>query len=197
MIRSMENRLSPSLFIAEDDEASRGLYSEKFRAEGFLVREASNGSEAWRQLQNSSAPDILFTGIGMPELNGFELIEKVRNDPKFEHTGIFVFSHHGRPEDRARATEIGVDEFVVSGYTPPAEIVLRAKSYLVTRASYRLEINPQERDAPRLISEFRLPRGLLCPRCGSPMLLSLQPDPLRPKQMFSGYFLCPVCDARH
>jgi DNA-binding response OmpR family regulator len=65
------------ILLVEDEEAVRSLLKEVLEYEGYEVKEASNGEEALRWYAQSSA-DLVLTDIVMPDMEGIEMIMKIR-----------------------------------------------------------------------------------------------------------------------
>jgi len=136
-----------------DDEASLAkIYSETFQAEGFEVRRFADGAEAWEEFQKGFFPDLLFTGILMPRMTGFQLIEKLQADQKLKDITTVIFSHRGRPEDRVTARKLGVDDFVVQGTLPLVEIVRHIKLLLkLEKKIYKIGLDAGSPDGMSLV----------------------------------------------
>src|SRR3989344_5882863 len=96
-----------NILVVDDDFQQRDLYIEFLRSKGFVVTGANDGQDAWEKIQKQK-PDLVFTGIAMPRMTGFELIEKLRATPATASLPIIVFSHLGREEDKKRAKALGV-----------------------------------------------------------------------------------------
>jgi YesN/AraC family two-component response regulator len=72
----------PKILLVEDEEAVRSMLKAVLEDEGYHVQEASNGKEAL-QSHASSSPDLILTDIVMPDIEGIEMIMKLRkSDPK-------------------------------------------------------------------------------------------------------------------
>lgn len=117
------------ILVVDDDFQQRDLYFELFRANGFDVTAAVDGQDAWEKTQ-VQRPDLLFTGIMMPRMTGFELIEKLRANPSTASIPVIVFSHLGRDEDRKRAQKLPMVDFKVKGYDSITQILSTVKKIL-------------------------------------------------------------------
>ena len=125
----MEQLRQQHILFVDDDEDLRATLAETLRAKGFIVTEKANGEEAMRWLATNRA-DAILTGILMPRMGGFDLIERLKADPERRDIPAFVFSHLGRPEDRARAEKIGVKDFFVYGFIAPGEVAATIARFL-------------------------------------------------------------------
>lgn len=118
----------PSIAVIDDDDQRRMIFAEKFRTEGFLVIEALNGKEGLEIIQRFR-PNLVFTGILMPEIDGFTMIELLRENSELRNTPVMVNSHLGREEDRKRAEALGAT-FIFYGVTPVNDVVAKARALL-------------------------------------------------------------------
>lgn len=85
-----------------------------------VVGEASNGKEAL-ELARRYKPDIVLTDIVMPEMNGLDFIEKIKNELPF--TKFIIFSCHDNVEFYKKAIKLGVSEYIQKSSVSPQEIL--------------------------------------------------------------------------
>ncbi|MBD2578030.1 ATP-binding protein [Oscillatoria sp. FACHB-1406] len=78
---------------------------------GFIVRTALNGREGWEKMRQER-PDLVITDIVMPVMNGFELLERVRQDPDLESLKVLVSSASVSEIDRQKSLNAGGDDFL-------------------------------------------------------------------------------------
>lgn len=156
------------IIVIDDDDEMRGLYAEVFRGNGFNVREAKDGLEGLEMI-NQEKPDIIFTGIIMPRMDGFTLVETLKKNVVTASIPVVFSSHLGREEDERRAKEIGVKKFIVQGMVPVNEVVRTVKSLLST-SEYFVSIDPRSLDAQKFAREFGLNADFLCNENGGQRL---------------------------
>ncbi len=84
---------------------------------GLVLREASDGAEAWRLLAGGRF-DILITDINMPRLDGIKLAALVRQAGPHRAMPIVVVTTEDSGADRGRATEVGVDAYLLKAAEP-------------------------------------------------------------------------------
>jgi CheY-like chemotaxis protein len=129
------------IVVADDDFRQRVLYVDLFRQNGFEVMPAEDGLDAWEQIQKTK-PDLVFTGILMPRMTGFELIENLRKNTSTNLLPIIIFSHLGREEDREKAKKLGI-AFMVKGYDSPAKILEIVQGLVNPSSSIRAVPKPR------------------------------------------------------
>ena len=120
-----------TILIAEDQPDSRQLLQdilERFQPYGVEILTAADGKEAYdKALENQ--PDLILLDVMMPSMSGFEVCEKLKDDPKMKETYIIMVSAKTQPEDRKVAAVAGADEYVTKPYDM-ALIVERVQSIL-------------------------------------------------------------------
>lgn len=148
------------LLLVDDDEPTRSVYAEFLKEGGFAVTEAKDGLEALEAV-NQSAPDIILTGIIMPRMDGFTLVENLRKNMATARIPVVFLSHLGREEDRARAEEVKVNDFIVRDTTTPREVIARLKAQLSATA-YLVAIDARRYDAQTFARDMGLQPDFLC-----------------------------------
>lgn len=170
--------MAKKILIVDDDELLLGIYAANFKNEGFEVLTAHDGEEAWEMISADNIPDLLFTGITMPRLSGFELIAKMQADSKLSAIPAVINSHRGRPEDEKLAKEMGVDDFIVQGVTTPSEAVRRVKLLLGIQNVYKAVLVSDKGDAAALINFLNKQQNMNCdPADNKEIFLELTPKP--------------------
>lgn len=151
------------ILLIDDDVDVRGLYADVFRGERYDIREANDGLEGL-EMANQIVPDIIVSGIIMPRMDGFQLVEALRKNVATAGVPVVFLSHLGREEDETRAKSLGVRDFIVQSIVTPTEGMNRIKNILENR-EYCVNIDPHSLDAERLSREldvdenFRTPDG--------------------------------------
>ncbi len=121
--------MKKKILVADDDFEQRDLYVELFREKGYDVIPANDGLEALDKALKEK-PDLIFTGIVMPRMDGFELIRNLRTNVVTARTPVIMFSHLGREDDRAKAVGLSGVEFMVKGYDGPPKILQKVQHLL-------------------------------------------------------------------
>jgi len=178
---------SYSVVVIDDDADTRTLYSDVLREAGFDVREAIDGLDGFEKI-SQMAPDIVVSGIIMPRMDGFMLVEALKKNVSMMNLPVMFLSHLGREEDEAHAKALGVNDFFVTTMTPPHEIIGRIKG-LLTSSDYLIIPNPYELDAQRLAQDLSLNRDFLCSDGGEKLAIRLRLKDARNKR-FDAEIVC-------
>ncbi|MFZ2192887.1 MAG: response regulator [Candidatus Moraniibacteriota bacterium] len=178
------------ILIVDDDESIRSVYADVFKSEGYEVIEATDGVEGMDKA-TKEIPDIIFTGIMMPRMDGFGLKEGLSKNISTSGIPIVMSSHMGREEDHEKALKMGIKNFFVMGMTTPKEVVTQVNA-LFDSATYSLKLNSVEMDASRLSNDLKLKEGLRCPDCQEEIVVVLKVVDLE-KGEFNAKIICPKC----
>lgn len=117
------------ILIIEDDSFLQGLASRKLKAEGFEVSGAADHKAAFASMETSK-PDLILLDLLLPEVDGFGILAKIRENPAIKDMPVIIFSNCGEDKDITRAKELGVDEFMVKSNFTLDELVEKVKAKL-------------------------------------------------------------------
>jgi CheY-like chemotaxis protein len=102
---------SPSVLVVDDEPQVAWVLRFSLEHEGFHTYTASNGLEALEEVEKHH-PTVMLLDLMMPEMDGWTVIEKIRKLPSHHRPRVVVVSALAGPEEKAKATELGVDAFV-------------------------------------------------------------------------------------
>jgi PAS domain S-box-containing protein len=95
------------VLLVDDESDTRDIIQRMLEKYGAIVRAVASGEEALRIL-NTSAPEVLISDIGMPGMDGYQLIRQIRaREPKRSHVPAIALTAFARVEDRKRAAVAG------------------------------------------------------------------------------------------
>ncbi|MDR2337918.1 MAG: response regulator [Deltaproteobacteria bacterium] len=94
----MDNWTSKKILIVDDDESMRHLTETILSANNFSIIQAADGWQALEMLKTHKL-DLIITDLMMPQLNGYELIEKIRADPETKNIPIILVTSKSDPDD--------------------------------------------------------------------------------------------------
>jgi DNA-binding NarL/FixJ family response regulator len=100
-----------TILLAEDDEGTRLSICDYLELEGYSVVMAANGEEALHKVYEDQ-PQLIITDIGMPFLDGYSLIRKVRQHPPFRLLPVIFLTAHNETQDRIRGYQLGCDAYL-------------------------------------------------------------------------------------
>ncbi len=107
-----EDGFVPVILIVEDSNFFRNQVRGYMTDSGFEVLEGEDGVEALSVLEKHvDEISMVVTDIEMPNMDGFELTEKIKRDPKFNHLPVIALTTLSGQEDIARGKAVGIDEY--------------------------------------------------------------------------------------
>jgi len=118
--------------VVDDSITVRRVTQRLLERNGMRVMTAKDGVEAVSLLQDH-LPDIILLDIEMPRMDGYEVASHVRNDPRLKDIPIVMITSRVSEKHRARAIELGVDEYLGKPYQESQ--LLDAIEPLVSRRS--------------------------------------------------------------
>lgn len=104
--------MAHQVLIIDDEEVFVGLAEELLKPRGFSVAVATSGEEAFNRLK-SSRPDVIMLDVNLPEMDGLEIIKRLKNAPETSTIPVVICSAHLREKATIRALEsLGAQGFV-------------------------------------------------------------------------------------
>mgnify|MGYP002386712875 CR=1 FL=1 len=179
------------ILMVDDDEVIRGMYATVFKKEGFEVIEAVDGVDGLDKA-TKNVPDLIFTGIVMPTMDGFQMMEALAKNVATSKIPVIISSHLGREEDHKKANELGAKEFFVRGMHTPNEIAEKIRAMLEPQ-EYKLKISFDELDAKKMFTDLHMDPEFKCADCRGELILSLRVTNME-KHEFSANFACSKCN---
>ena len=117
------------ILLIEDDQFLLNLIGPKIEREGFMLTIAKNGQEGLVEVTRSM-PDLVLLDIILPDLNGFEILEKIKADQSLASIPVVILSNLSQPENIKRGQELGAIDYLVKVQHTPQDIVDKIKNLL-------------------------------------------------------------------
>ncbi|MEK7610531.1 MAG: response regulator [Patescibacteria group bacterium] len=113
------------ILLVDDDRFLLDMYSTKFADRGFEVVTVTTGQEALGKLAGGLMPVAVVTNIIMPTMDGFQLIQSLRDKGYQHQMAIIILSSLGQKEDIEMGIKLGIDGYIVKASSTPTEVVER------------------------------------------------------------------------
>jgi diguanylate cyclase (GGDEF)-like protein len=121
-----------SLLVVDDDPFIARLLEIELKASGYEVRVASDGEQALAAAQERP-PQLVLADVMMPNMDGFELTRRLRQDPRTATVSVIMLTARGLSADKLEGFAIGADDYIVKPFDTP-ELLARIRGVL-NRAS--------------------------------------------------------------
>jgi DNA-binding response OmpR family regulator len=115
--------------IIEDDQAISQMYRFKFEAEGYQVETAGDG-KIGLELAQSMKPDIILLDLMMPEMNGDQMLAKLRATPWGKHIKVIILTNMGEQEIPDSVKKLGVSGVILKADMTPRQVADTVKKHL-------------------------------------------------------------------
>ena len=105
------------ILVADDHEDIREMINVSL-SEEFNVETVKNGREAWEYLEgySDSLPKAVILDVMMPEMDGFSVLDYIRENDKMQDMSVIMLTSRSREEDIVRALEAGADDFLAKPF---------------------------------------------------------------------------------
>ncbi len=129
----MSNDKTRYKILAVDDEKRMVRFIQlNLEQDGFQVITAYNGKEALEQVR-TQLPDLILLDIMMPDINGFEVLKKIR---EVNTVPVIMLTAKGEEDDRIQGLELGADDYITKPFSP-RELVSRIRAVLRRTKSFK------------------------------------------------------------
>lgn len=132
----MDNNTTPSsqsamkkILYVEDDDGLAEVYLTRLDAEGFEVKRVPNGEDALATALEFK-PDLILLDAMMPQVNGFDVLDILRNTPDTTNIKIIMLTALSQESDRQRAETLGADDYLVKSQVVIADVIDKIKHHL-------------------------------------------------------------------
>src|SRR5579872_5676717 len=100
----------PKILVVEDNEVSRDMLRKRLERRGYSVVIARDGEQGY-SLAGSESPDLILMDISLPAMDGWEVTQLLKANDATRHIPIIALTAHALVSDRAKAFEIGCDDY--------------------------------------------------------------------------------------
>jgi DNA-binding response OmpR family regulator len=150
-ITANESASKPNVYFIDDSATMREVVKIAFRRENFNVVTCSDMATAVAQFEQT-APDAVISDVIMPDKDGYQLCEFVKQHPQFGKTPVFLMSGVVNKEVAERAHQVKADELIRKPFHPQ-DLVARVKK-LLNRPDPAQAPLPNETGAASPLSKF-------------------------------------------
>jgi len=117
------------VLIIEDDRFLRKVIVKKLSREKYQTTEAADGEEGLK-LAQSESPDLILLDLVLPQMDGFEVLERIKNNKSISKIPVIILSNLGGTDKMNKGLKMGAADFLIKAELNPGEIVFRIKAVL-------------------------------------------------------------------
>ncbi len=167
------------LLLVDDEPGLREAVQAYLEDSDFAVEVASNARDGWELLQQTN-PDLVISDIMMPQVDGYQFLKQVREDPRYKALPVVFLTAKGMTSDRIQGYQAGCDAYLSKPFDPD-ELVAIVTNLLARRAAAKeTSENAESPDIAALTSQMARIESLLSGRSSiaqspSPIKIDLTP----------------------
>src|SRR6058998_2992871 len=120
--------MSESVLVVDDDPDVARFIEVNLRSAGYEVAVASNGEEALERALDGR-PDLILLDVMMPKMDGFEVAQRLRRDPRTSSCSIIMLTAKALSSDKVLGLSSGADDYIIKPFDP-VELLARVKGTL-------------------------------------------------------------------
>jgi len=130
MPNNLENKKEKvTILIVEDDKFLRELLVRKLEAEEFKASVAVDGQEALEKVKQE-LPQLILLDLILPNLDGFEVLKKIKEDNKTNKIPVIILSNLGQQDEVEKCLNLGANDYLIKAHFTPEEIIEKIKGLL-------------------------------------------------------------------
>jgi len=119
--------MAKKILIIEDDKFLRKVIDKKLSKEGYLVIEAVDGEKGLKAVKDKK-PDLVLLDLVLPEMDGFEVLDKMKKDPSLSNIPVIILSNLGEVKDIEKGLKMGAKDYLIKAHFTLGEIIERIEA---------------------------------------------------------------------
>lgn len=127
------------ILIIDDEQLLREMLGDIFRIAGYKVITAENGKQGLDKIYEET-PDFVVLDASMPIMDGFEVLKKIREDPKFMNLPVMMFTALSGETEQIKGLSLGADDYVTKPFKAP--VLLTKVKNILDRKKKSIDVNP-------------------------------------------------------
>jgi len=121
--------MAKKILIVEDDKFLRELIAQKLLKEEYDIVEAVDGEKGIKSVKEEN-PDLVLLDLILPGIDGFEVLARMKEDPKLAEIPVIILSNLGQKDDIERGLKMGAVDYLIKAHFTPGEIIEKIKVVL-------------------------------------------------------------------
>ncbi len=117
------------ILLVDDDDGIIYLYSGVLQKFGFNFSIAKDGEEALEKI-NNERPYLILLDLMLPDLNGFEVLKKIRENPDTKDITVWILSVLAEQDNMDRAKSLGATDYLVKSAYSPRQVCEKIQKFL-------------------------------------------------------------------
>lgn len=137
------------VILVVDDDTSNLALAQKILGKEYRIAAANSGAVALKYLENN-CPDLILLDINMPEMDGFQVLEKMKQMERFTNIPVIFLTADNDPETETRCFATGAVDFVVKPFIP--DVLMSRVRKTLELETYRTNLENMVEEQTRIIT---------------------------------------------
>lgn len=117
------------ILLIEDDPLLVDIYTTKLKEAGFKTVLVDHAEKALEVI-DAAKPDVILLDIVLPHIDGWEILQSIRQNSSFKDIKIIILSNLGEKEEIERGLRLGADQYLIKAHYTPSEVVQQIKNLI-------------------------------------------------------------------
>lgn len=114
------------VLLVEDESMIVDMYKMRLEEEGFEVLVTDKGTEAF-EIASKEKPNIILLDVILPEIDGFSVLQMVKDDSKTKNIPVMMLTNLGQESDKEKGSQLGAVEYFIKSQHTPADVLAAVK----------------------------------------------------------------------
>ena len=159
MVRDPDSTPKADILAIDDTPENLALLSQMLTEKGYKVRSVTKGSTALRGAK-AAPPDLILLDVKMPEMNGYEVCQQLKNDERTRNIPIIFISALGDVFDKVKAFQAGGVDYITKPFQVE-EVLARLDTHLTIR-NLQIQLQAQNAQLQQEIAKKNRCRRQIC-----------------------------------
>ena len=117
------------ILVADDEIHITTLLKITLEMHGYTVMVANDGAEALEKVE-ADLPDLVLLDIKMPQMNGWQVCEKLKSDERTKNIPVLILTNFGQKEKIDQCLNLGAEDYLIKAHFVPSEVIDRIKKII-------------------------------------------------------------------
>ena len=117
------------ILLVEDDSLIVEIYTTRLKQADFEIESVPDGESAIRRLKEK-AFDLVLLDIVLPNIDGWEILRKIKKDDELKKLEVIILSNLGQKEEVEKGMKLGASKYIIKAHHTPSEVAAEVKKIL-------------------------------------------------------------------
>jgi CheY-like chemotaxis protein len=125
-------KLDHTVLVIDDDDFIGSMIAGLIAKAGYQIRRVNTGEDGLKEIEKEK-PDLVLLDIGLPGIDGFEVLRRIKENEATKDIAVLVASNYGQQEDVSQTKSLGAIDHLIKANVEPKEIVEYVNNFFANR----------------------------------------------------------------